>query len=143
MIKKFESFSDDKDDFKEDLKNYLSDAFDLYDTKVTIWTKEEYLESEEVKRGNINGHQSRFLDHSNYIVKTNIKSNPEVKKELNFDLSNINKPLEYSLEGAIKSAKHNYDLLSSIKNGLDGLNVNYKFYIKDIYQCYFFINHNE
>ena len=44
MIKKFESFSDD---FKLDLKEYLSDVYDLYDTKVEIYTKEEYLESSE------------------------------------------------------------------------------------------------
>ena len=37
------------------------------------------------------------------------------------------------------SSKHNFDLLSSIKNGLEGLGVSYKFYIKDTYQCYFFI----
>jgi hypothetical protein len=134
MIKKFESFSDD---FKEDLKEYLSDVIDLYDTKITIWTKEEYLESEEVKSGRINGNQSRLVEQANYVVKTNIKPNPDIKRE--FSIANINKPTEYSLEGAIKSSKHNFDLLSSIKNGLEGLGVSYKFYIKDTYQCYFFI----
>ena len=129
MIKKFESFSDD---FKEDLKEYLSDVLDVYDTEITICTKEEYLESEEVKRGKIDSNQYHFLEQANYVVKTNIKSNPNVKR--------FNP--EYSLEGAIKAAKHNYDLLSSIKNGLDVLGVSYKFYIKDTYQCYFFINHN-
>jgi hypothetical protein len=135
MIKKFESFSDD---FKEELKEYLSDVSDLYDVELIIWTKEEYLESDEVKDGYIDGNQSRFADQSNYIVKFNMQSYPMVKKE--FSIANINKPTEYSLDGTIKASKHNYDLLNSIKMGLDRLRCEYYFYIKNINDCYLFIS---
>jgi hypothetical protein len=131
MIKKFESFSDD---FKNDLREYLIEVYDDFDTEIEIWTKEEFLATDEVMRGNINGHQNRYLKNSNFVVKTRIKPNP-------YTISGGNGGnQEYSLEGAIESAKHNYDILTVIKNGLESLNVDYKFYIRETYQCFFFIN---
>lgn len=129
MIKKFESFSDD---FKEDLKYYLIDVHDMHDTELDIWTKEEFLNTSEAKNRNLDSNQYNYLDKSNFVVKTRIKPNPG---------DYINHDFEYSLDGAIKAAKHNYELLKSIENGLH--EVNYKFYIKDQYDCYFFINHEE
>ncbi len=129
MIKKFESFSDD---FKNDLREYLIEVYDDFDTEIEIWTKEEFLATDEVMR--VNGHQYNYLRDSNFVVKTYIKPNPYIPTGGGH--------IEYSLEESIKASKHNYDILTVIKNGLESLHVDYKFYIKDTYQCFFFINEN-
>jgi hypothetical protein len=115
----------------DELKDYFIDIYDNYDTEIEVYNKDEYLKSEEVLRGNIDGNMHSFLEEFNFIFTFQIK--PDV-----YDYTN--QRTEYSLVGTIESYEHNNSLLSFVKKKFDSLTSDYKFYIKDYYKCYFFFN---
>jgi hypothetical protein len=116
----------------EDLRDYFSDLEDLFDSEMKIYTKSGYLNSDDVKGGNVNGNIYSYLKDYDYLIITRIKSYP----------SSFTGRSVYSLSGAIESSKYNHDLLSLIKSKLDNTKLidEYEFYLKDSYKCYFFFN---
>lgn len=114
-----------------ELKDYFIDIYDNYDTELEVYNKGEYLKSDEVLRGNIDGNMYSFLEEFNFILTFRIE--PDVSDY-------INQRTEYSLSGTIESYRHNHSLLSFVKKKFDSLTNDYKFYIKNSYKCYFFFN---
>jgi hypothetical protein len=133
MVKKFESFSHST---KEDIIEVLSDIYDIYDNKFEVFTKIEYLNSDEVKRGNIDGNMYTNLE--------TIGDDGHVVKFRTFSYSSKDWWEEYgsrrySVDDFIESTKKNLEMMKIVKGGFNSLNLNYIFYIKNSYLCYFFI----
>ncbi len=121
MIKKFNYFKESNtpiEQLKEDVEDLLIDLSDeLYyklGKDMFIYTKEEYLNSDDVKRGNITGYMTHLIENSKIII--NIKP-----KHIY-----ISKPS--SLEKQLECTKHHYELLKLVGERLDRLNATVNFY---------------
>lgn len=144
MIKKFESFSDD---FKSEIRDYLSDVIDSYDCELVIYTSEEFSETDIYKSGSSYFRGLLFLNTiggtlraCEYVIHLKLKK----VREFGYDEDMKSVTI---LSNVVSNLKTRYEVLDIINKGLDSLNLNYKFLEESEkqpirYECYFFIYEN-